>query len=101
MDEKTIQAVWEKETSIPDYSPDLWRWDHLGNSIKRTEYGNRESEYGWEIDHIRLAGAGGSDVLSNLRPLQWKRERLAAGRQLRPPGSRFWSGHPLRVSFER
>ena len=71
MDEITIQAVWGKGRIIPDYSPDLWRWDHLGKPIKRAEYGNRESEYGWEIDHIQLVGDGGSDALSNLRPLQW------------------------------
>ena len=71
MDEKTIQAVWEKGTIIPNLSPDLWRWDQPQNLIKRTEYGNRESEYGWEIDHIRPVSDGGSDALGNLRPLQW------------------------------
>ena len=38
---------------------------------KRYKYGNRESEYGWEIDDIN---PDGGDGLSNLRPLQWEKK---------------------------
>jgi hypothetical protein len=67
--EETIQSVWEKGEIIPGNDENRWRKDQCGAWIGRIEYGNRNSQYGWEIDHIN---PNGSDNLSNLRPLQWK-----------------------------
>jgi len=67
--EQTIETVWRKGRTAPGHSPDLYRQDICGATIKRSEYGNRNSDYGWEIDHIN---PNGSDDLSNLRPLQWE-----------------------------
>jgi len=39
--------------------------------MKYTEHGNRQSEYGWEIDHINPVANNGSDDLYNLQPLYW------------------------------
>ena len=36
------------------------------------EHGNRDSEYGWEIDHIEPVALGGGDELTNLQPLNWQ-----------------------------
>ena len=66
-----IQRVWEKGQIIPGNNPDEWRKDQCGAWIGRRFYGNRESQYGWEIDHITPVDSGGTDSLSNLRPLQW------------------------------
>jgi len=70
--DSTIQKVWEKGTIVLGYDPNLWRKDQCSAWINRTVYGNRNSKYGWEIDHITPVSRGGGDELSNLRPLQWE-----------------------------
>lgn len=37
-----------------------------------SRYGDRESDYGWEIDHITSQHHNGTNALSNLRPLNWR-----------------------------
>ena len=64
-----INAVWRKGRAVSGNNPNVWRKDRCGAWIRRTQYGNRDSEYGWEIDHINPRG---SDNLSNLQPLQWE-----------------------------
>ena len=67
--DERIQQVWEKGKITGGNSPDSWRKDECTAWIKREGYDNRDSKYGWEVDHI---DPNGSDELSNLRPLQWE-----------------------------
>ena len=76
--EETKILVWNKGTVIPNYNQDTWRRDVNGNAISFAAYGNRNSDYGWEIDHIVQVASGGTDAPSNLRPLHW---RVNAARQ--------------------
>ena len=69
-DERRKRTVWNKGTPIPGYDPNVWRRDAHGNAMRFSDHGNRDSKYGWEIDHIRAVALGGSDDLSNLRPLR-------------------------------
>jgi hypothetical protein len=63
-------AVWQKGRAAPGYDPAVWRYDAHGNPIKYGDYGDRSSKHGWEMDHYPTPAAlGGSDDISNLRPL--------------------------------
>lgn len=68
MDDNLIQQVWNKGQSVYNNDPNEWRKDECGAWISRSFYGSRNSQYGWEVDHITPSSLGGNDVLSNLRP---------------------------------
>jgi hypothetical protein len=75
--EDLLQRVWEKGDAA-HFNPEILRKDQCGAWISRIRHGDRNSIYGWEIDHIN---PDGGDDLSNLRPLQWKNSfDKAAGR---------------------
>jgi len=61
-------SVWAKGQICPGYDPSVWRRDSIGSVIRFSDYGNRDSEYGWEKDHI---DPNGPDELWNLQPLHW------------------------------
>lgn len=77
-----IQAVWEKGRIVGKDYANEWRKDQCGAWINRSEYGSRTSIYGWEIDHISPEGG---DILSNLRPLQWKNNVAKSEGRLKCP----------------
>ena len=78
-DESRKIAVWVKGHIAPGYDPTVWRRDDFGYVIRFSDYGDRQSEYGWEIDHIFASGVGGSDDLSNLRPLHHAKNASLGG----------------------
>ena len=71
-DHKTLSAIWAKAMAIAGYDINTLRKDACGAWIAWRDYGNRESDNGWEVDHITPESRGGSSVFSNLRPLHWK-----------------------------
>jgi len=70
LEREKVEQVWRKGMVTVFGDPGLVRLDELGNIIQRDKYGDRKSLFGWEIDHIVPRECGGSDDVSNLRPIQ-------------------------------
>lgn len=64
-----VIAVWCKGRIVPPNDAAVWRQDVCTAWIRFDDYGDRNSPYGWEIDHIDPRGG---DHISNLQPLQWE-----------------------------
>lgn len=79
INEELIDKVWAKGVKVPGYSETQIKKDACGAWIRRDAYGNHESPFGWEIDHIfpqkKLSSFNVPqsviDCIQNLRPLQW------------------------------
>lgn len=71
-DDQVLRKIWNKALTVISLDPNLWRLDSHFKPIKFTEYGNRDSKYGWEIDHIISKNHGGANSDSNLQPLNWR-----------------------------
>ena len=70
--DQEIQQVWEKGRIEDGRIPDKVRKDNCGAWMERGRHGDRESIFGWEIDHIIPVADGGTNDIDNLRPLQWE-----------------------------
>ena len=52
-----LLAVWEKAQSVYGEDPREWRRDDEGWWIRFCDYGDRDSMFGWEIDHYPIPRA--------------------------------------------
>lgn len=75
-----LESVWKKGRKVNGHPPDTWRKDQCGAWIKRSEHGNRSSQFGWEVDRIT---AGGVYSLANSRPLQWDNNNFRGNGRLK------------------
>ena len=74
-----IQAVWEKGQEVDTFDSNKYRKDAAGAWMQRDKYGDVESPYGWEIDHVYPKAKDGKDELINLRPMHWANNRSKDG----------------------
>lgn len=70
--EEQIQNAWNRASAVDGYDKSRFRKDACGAWIQRSEYGNHNSQYGWDIDHVCPKSLGGGDEFINLRPMQWQ-----------------------------
>ena len=75
--EKELDKIWAKGKSHSGKGDDATCKDAMGNKIRRGSYGSL-TKMGWEVDHINPKAKGGSDDISNLRPLHWEANREKA-----------------------
>ncbi len=68
------EKLWDKAKKIPGKNPDLYRQDPYRNIMYKSSYG-KDTEMGWEIDHINPKANGGSDDIRNLQPLNTAKNR--------------------------
>ena len=82
-----IDRVWEKGEVVPGYNKDLYRKDACGAWIRKSQYGDRTTAFGWEIDHIfpkikldslKVPQEEINDI-RNLRPLHWLNNSAKGG----------------------
>ena len=80
------KAVWDMAKKCDPENEALgFRKDECGAWIKWDKYGDRSSDYGWEIDHIKAVANGGNESLNNLRPLHWKNNAVKQDGRLTCP----------------
>lgn len=66
---EVVESVWELAAEVSGTDPALWRQDEFGCWIHRLSYGQRSSQFGWEIFD---PGQGRhSQGVYAMRPLQW------------------------------
>ncbi len=102
--EPTKKEVWAKGDPITkdakgkSFDPNVWRYDKCGSVMRYSDHGDRNSEHGWEIDHIMPTSKGGRDAITNLHRSNdyyyvkvWK---FYAANQIKSIGSRhglYWA----------
>ena len=67
--QEEIDKVWDKAKPIRGENPNRYRQDPYGNKIRKDSFG-KNSEMGWEIDHIKPSAKGGTDNIRNLQALK-------------------------------
>lgn len=67
-----VESIWNRAAEMEGLDPKLFRKDAYGAVMARSQYGMRDSNFGWEIDHVYPIAMGGDDNIENLRAMQWE-----------------------------
>jgi hypothetical protein len=68
------RAAWARTNPVSGGQLNSWefRKDCLGNLVRYSDFNNRHSPFGWELEHIVTRALGGSTDPENLQALHWK-----------------------------
>lgn len=69
-DQEILSSVWEYAEKVLGNDAALWRKDEFGNWIYRLDYGNRNSEFGWEVFDPGIGRYHQGIYVT--RPMQWQ-----------------------------
>lgn len=80
VDDNLKKQVWAKGVIVQNYDQTKYRKDACGAWIAWERYGDINSPYGWQIDHIypesklqlRSVSPESIDDIRNLRPMHWR-----------------------------
>lgn len=70
--EQLKDIIWNKASKVEGYDETLFRKDAAGAWMSYSEFCNKNSKFGWEIDYIYPLAKGGNDDIANLRAMQWE-----------------------------
>lgn len=79
---KKVREVFNKGKKVRGLDPNRYRKDDCGNIIYLYSHG-KHSAMGWEKDHKIPKSHGGSNELSNLRPLKTSANRKRGNKKLK------------------
>ena len=68
MNKTQINKVWSSAKVVRGKDSDVYRQDPYGKIMYKKSYG-KNSDMGWEVDHIKPQSKGGSDATRNLQAL--------------------------------
>lgn len=71
-DEEKKEYCWNHAQIVKGYDKDTIRKDACGAWIIKEHYGLKDSEFGWEIDHVFPVIMGGDDFEQNIRAMHCK-----------------------------
>ena len=74
------EKVWAKAHPIAGRDPSIWRRDDDCRTIRYADFGDRTSQYGWEIEVLPFAQ--GTDELVHLKPVHWESHAARNGGDL-------------------
>lgn len=77
--QELLDSLWEKANPVEGYDDKKYRKDPCGAWIQRDKYNVRDSDFGWEVDHVypqallKEMGADNDEIdnVTNLRALNW------------------------------
>ena len=70
-DDEKVDAIWQKSNDAGSDALKEFKVDSNGILIKKSDYGNKNSDYGWGLARIISKKDGGTDDISNLKAVNY------------------------------